>query len=100
MSIHKPDWCTDKLSIKSGLIREPGVEKSNWGVLQLRTTSGLYYHTSLTDERSFRFLVQQVKDDKLTEIRYSDHFMQEWLMNSENVGDWIKSRVRQSLKSL
>lgn len=53
----------------------------------------------MSDERTFQSLVKQIAGDKLAEIRYSDLTILNWMRNSENIGEWIKSRVALSLRS-
>lgn len=99
MNTHIPDWCVENLSIKNGLTRGY-IGESNETIIQLITTSGAFYQTSMSDEHTFQSLVKQINGDKLTEIRYSDLTILGWIRNSKNIWEWIKSRVALSLHSL
>lgn len=94
-----PDWCSENLSVKSGLTRSY-IWESNETIIQLITTSGESYKTSMSDERIFQSLVKQIHGDKLAEIRYSDLTILGWIKNSKNIWEWIKSRVELSLRYL
>ncbi|MDD2916416.1 MAG: hypothetical protein PHH70_01075 [Candidatus Gracilibacteria bacterium] len=92
MNTSVPDWCSEQLSIKSGITRGH-VGESNESIIQLITTSGASYRTSASDEHTFQSLVQQVIGDTLAEIRYSGTATLHEIRNSTNIGEWIKSRI-------
>lgn len=54
----KPYWCTEDLSISSGILAHPnyGIDISN--LVELITSKGRVCHTSMMDDNVFRSLAE------------------------------------------